>query len=81
MKFYRMSINLTNLIFTKNKNSVLCAIAVFHYHTLVNLWLTSGLFCRSTQQLVKDVESPLIFGLAGGPGLFEEVWIYMVMDV
>lgn len=55
--------------------------AVFHYHTSVDLWLTFCLLRSSTHQLVKDVECPLIFGLTGGPGLFKEVWIYMVMDI
>lgn len=41
---------------------------------------TSIFLCSATQQLVKDVECPLIFGLTGGPGLFKEVYIHMVME-
>lgn len=57
------------------------SIAVFPYHTLVDRQLTSCLLRSATQQLVKDVECPLIFGLTGGPRLFKEVWIYKVMDM
>ena len=39
--------------------------------------LTSSLLWSSRQHLVKDVEGPLIFGLASGSRLFKEVWIYM----
>lgn len=49
--------------------------------TLISLCLTSLLLRSSTQHLVEDVECSLIFGLAGGTGLFQEVWVQTVMDL
>ena len=36
--------------------------------------LTFEVLPSSSQQLVEDVEGPLVFGLADGSGLLQQVW-------